>query len=215
MNTFTTPRGVPRVHVRGGATALLALAALAGLPAQAAEAAQTGWLLRAGVHQIDPKSDNGSVAGVALDVDERLGFTFNLDYFFTPHLALDLLGGAPFKHGIALAGAKAGSVKHLPPTLTLQYHLLPEAAFDPYVGAGLNYTVFFDEQLDGGGRLQLDDSFGLAAQAGVDFKLGGPWLVGIDVRYIDIDSDVKLDGAKIGTAKIDPLAYGLTIGYRF
>ena len=212
-------RTIPRILAAARQQALPAglglLVLLAAAAAPRSEAADSGWLLRAGAHQVDPKSDNGTVAGVALDVDERVGFTFNLDYFFTPNLALDLLASTPFKHDIALAGAKAGSVKHLPPTLTLQYHLLPQAAIDPYIGAGLNYTMFFDEQLDGGGKLRLDDSFGLAAQAGVDFKLGGPWLVGIDVRYIDIDADVKLDGAKIGTAKIDPLAYGLTVGYRF
>lgn len=212
MKRVTEPQAIRRVAVPAATAVLALVAAAAALPASAAN---TGWLVRGGIHQIDPKSDNGTVAGAELGVDSQPGPTFNIDYYFTPNLAVDVLAALPFKHDISLNGADVGSVKHLPPTVSLQYHLMPDAAFDPYLGVGLNYTFFMDEKLDGGGNLKLDDSFGLAAQAGVDFKLGGPWLVGVDVRYIDIDSDVKLDGTKIGTAHIDPITYGVTVGYRF
>ncbi|MBL8267445.1 OmpW/AlkL family protein, partial [Steroidobacter sp.] len=87
-----------------------------------------------------------------------------------------------------------------------------------YVGAGLNYTLFFDEKTTGaldGADLELDPSWGLAAQLGLDVHLGGSWFANIDARWLDIDTDAKLDGASLGTVEIDPYAFGVSIGRRF
>lgn len=183
-------------------------------------AAGDGWMIRAGVHNVDPKSDNGSLLGGAADVtvDSSIGPTVNIDYYLTPNLAVDILGALPFKHDISLNGAKAGSTQQLPPTVSLQYHFMPGAPIDPYVAAGLNYTLFWEDKLDGEGApgLELDPSFGLAAQIGADIKLdkAGKWVAGVDLRYIDIDSDATVGGSAAGTVNIDPLAYGVNIGYR-
>lgn len=202
----------PRLPFSAAArTGAALLAATLALPALA----DGPWLLRLAATDIDPKSDNGELAVGNAEVDNRWGPTVNLAYFFSPHLALDVLGGAPFKHDFAIDGAAAGSVKHLPPIVTLQYHFLPDAPLRPYVGAGFNYTFFLDEKLKGGGDLKLDDSFGLAAQAGVDLPITGGWLLGLDLRYADIDSEVSVNGSKIGTIRIDPLVYSLSVAYRF
>ncbi len=86
------------------------------------------------------------------------------------------------------------------------------------MGAGVNYTLFFDEKTTGalaGSKLELDPSWGLGAQLGVDVQLSGDWFVNVDARWLDIDTDAKLNGANIGTVEIDPYAFGLSIGRRF
>jgi outer membrane protein len=151
-----------------------------------------------------------------VDVDDQAGPTVDLVYFFTSKIAVDVLGGLPFEHDINIDGAKSATAKHLLPVVTLQYHFLPEARLQPYIGAGLNYTWFFDEHLDGSdSNLQIKNSFGLAAQVGLDWKIDDHWLAGVDVRWIDVDADVSLDGAALGTVHIDPFVYSLTVGYRF
>jgi outer membrane protein len=174
------------------------------------------WLLRVGVGNVDPKSDNGEVASV----DSGTALVFNGTYFFTPNVGFEILAASPFSHDIKLAadGTKVGEVKHLPPTFSLQYHFDTGGAFKPYVGAGLNYTLFFDEKTTGplsGLSLKLDDSVGFAAQLGADFDLSDRMFVNFDVRWIDINTDAELEGAPLEEVEIDPLVYSLTLGWSF
>lgn len=189
------------------------LGATAALPAQAQEVAD--WLWRVGVHQVVPKSSNHDL----VNVDAAAGLTFNGTYLFAPHWGVELLAALPFQHDVNLnGGGKVAAVKHLPPTISLQYHFNPGARVRPYVGAGLNYTLFFDERTTGalaGADLELDASFGLAAQFGLDVALGDAWLVNLDARWFDIDSDAKVNGVNIGTVEIDPYAFGVSVGRRF
>ncbi|NLA68831.1 MAG: OmpW family protein, partial [Gammaproteobacteria bacterium] len=107
---------------------------------------------------------------------------------------------------------------HLPPTVSLQYHFNSQGKVSPLLGVGLNYTTFFSEDTRGaleGSKLSLDDSFGLALHAGLDFKVGAKGAIRVDVRWMDIDSDVELDGARLGSARIDPLVYGAAYVWRF
>lgn len=193
---------------------LAASAAPLALPAQAVSS-DGPWLVRGGVSQVAPKSDNGQLAVGDITVDSKIGPSVNLAYFFTPNLAVDVLGALPFKHDFAINGADAGSTQHLPPTVTAQYHFLPGGKLQPYAGLGLNYTLFMDEQLNSGNKLKLDPSFGLAAQLGVDVPLDAKWRIGFDARYIDIDSKASVDGQRIGTVEIDPFVYSVNLGYRF
>ncbi|HSW13219.1 MAG TPA: OmpW family outer membrane protein [Solimonas sp.] len=173
------------------------------------------WLIRGGVVNVDPKSDNGRVSVGDVTIDNRLGPSVELTYFFAPQWAVNVLGALPFEHSISINGGRAGTAKHLPPTVTLQHHFMTQGRIRPYAGVGLNYTMFGDEQLDGGGELKLEDSVGISLQAGVDVMVGDSgWLVGADVRYMDIDTDASVNGADIGTVEIDPLVYGVTIGRR-
>ena len=197
--------------------AMLALALLP-LPTQAHEAGD--WLFRAGAHIVDPKSDNGRLAGdtLAVDVDSSIRPTLMIEHMITANLGVELILATPFKHDISLNGVHAGSTRHLPPTLSLQYHFNPQGKVQPFIGAGLNYTWFDGEKSTGpiaGANLKLGNSWGLAAHAGIDVIINQNWFWGVDVRWFDIDSDVQVNGAGVGTANIDPLAYGLFVGYRF
>ena len=191
--------------------------ALALLLAGGAGAANASdWIVRVGGHYVDPKSDNHEV----VSVDSGQSLTFNATYMLAPHWGVELLAAWPFSHDITLNadGSKVAETKHLPPTLSLQYHFLPDGKIRPYVGAGLNATIFFDEKTSGalaGTDLSLDDSFGAAAQLGVDFALSGDWLLNVDARWIDIDTDARLDGTGIGSVAIDPYAFGISVGRRF
>ena len=174
------------------------------------------WIVRVGGHSVEPKSDNNSV----VNVDSAQSLTFNVTYLFTPNWGVELLAALPFKHDIDLNsdGSQVAETKHLPPTLSLQYHFLPDGRIRPYAGLGLNATLFFDEKTTGalaGSDLSLDDSYGLAAQVGVDFDLSDVWLLNVDVRWFDIDADASVDGTSIGTVEIDPYAFGVSIGRRF
>jgi outer membrane protein len=193
---------------------LTTLAIVAATPAAQAQDAGD-WLWRAGVHSVQPKSDNHPV----VNVDEGTMLTFTATYLLAPNWGVELLAALPFSHDINLnGGGKVAETKHLPPTLSLQYHFNPAGSIRPYVGAGLNYTVFFSEDTTGalaGTDLSLDPSFGLAAQAGVDIAINSDWFVNIDARWLDIDSDAELNGGDLGTVEIDPYAFGLSVGRRF
>ncbi|MHA3902031.1 OmpW/AlkL family protein [Castellaniella sp. WN] len=197
----------------------LAAGSIAAVPALAHEAGDI--LLKVGVTHVEPKSDNGTLANgtVKLDIDGSTRPSFTLTYMATRNIGIELLGAYPFKHTISAKGlGDIGSTQHLPPTLSLQWHFLPDATFQPYVGVGLNYTTFFDTKTKGalsGSDLSLDDSWGVAAQVGVDYKLNDRWFLNADLRYIDIRSTVHLNGTDIGKAKINPWVATIGVGYRF
>lgn len=189
--------------------------ALAALAVPAFAQSQGDWTLGVGVGYLDPKSDNGTLAGLSADIDADTRPIFTAEYFIRDNLGIELLAATPFSHDITLGGSTdAGSVKHLPPTLSLNYHFPTNSAWKPYVGAGLNYTIFFDESSPLG-DLKVDNSFGVALQAGLDYQVTQNGAVRLNLRWFDIDSDVTLDGADIGTAEIDPWLVGVSYVHRF
>lgn len=188
------------------------VAATLALTTGVAQAASGDWLIRAGVHNVDPKSNNHPV----VKADDAPSLTISGSYFFTDNIAVEVLGAYPFTHDVLLKadGSEVGEITHLPPTVSLQYHFAPEATIRPYIGAGLNYTFFYDEKTKGaltGTKLSLDNSFGLAAEVGVDFALNNDWAINLNARWMDIDSDARLDGADLGTVEVDPMVYGVMI----
>lgn len=199
-------------------TLALALAAFAS-PALAQS--QGEWTLGFGAHVVDPKSDNGSLAAGTLDVevDDNVRPTITFEYFLRDNLGIEVLASLPFEHDIAIKGlGTVGSTRHLPPTVSLQYHFNGGGKVRPFLGAGVNYTTFFSEDTRGalsGGDLKLDDSWGLAAHAGIDFDISERSAIRVDARWIDIDTDVRLDGADLGTVDIDPFVYGVAYVVRF
>lgn len=214
-------------------TASLLALAIASPIAQAHQAGDI--IVRAGAITVDPHEDSSNVkiggvkaAGTAatLDSDTQLGLNFA--YMLTDQLGVELLAATPFSHDIGtkgLGGLKLGSVKHLPPTLSLVYYPLDsKSAFQPYVGAGINYTWFFDDKLsseaEGAGfrGLDLKDSWGWAAQIGADYMLTDNLMLNAQVRYIDIETTgtTYLNGDKVKVdVDVDPFVYMVGLGYKF
>jgi outer membrane protein len=176
---------------------------------------QGDWLIRFGASNVEPKSNNHP----AVSVDSAASATINFSYMMTDHWAVEVLAAYPFEHDIYLIdGPEVGRTKHLPPTVSLQYHFLTDSTFQPYIGAGVNYTTFFSEKLYGpleGAELSLDDSWGLAAEVGADFILNETWFLNVSARYIDINSDAEVNGEAFGEVNIDPWVYGAHVGLRF
>lgn len=158
---------------------MASLAAALSLAAAPAMAQSKGdWTVSAGVHQVAPKSNNGWLANGTLkvDVDNDVKPTITGEYFIADNLGIEVLAALPFKHDININGlGRVGSTKQLPPVVTLQYHFNSKGKVSPFIGAGVNYTTFFSEDTTGAlkdSRLKLQDSWGLAAHAGVDFAIG-------------------------------------------
>lgn len=202
---------------------LLALAlALAPAPLLAADGPL---LVRLRAVYIDPadKSDAIPALGVpadAITVSTKTIPEVDISWFFSKSLAAELILTYPQEHDVELMGTKIGTFKHLPPTLTLQYHFNPDGGFRPYVGAGVNLTLISDVNLSvpGVGALDLESSsVGFAAQAGFDVKVGEKLFLNGDVKWVQIGSDVtlKATGAKVSAVKVDPWLIGAGLGYRF
>ncbi|SDH49762.1 MULTISPECIES: OmpW family protein [unclassified Duganella] len=182
-------------------------------------AQESPWLVRVRAVNIDPadKSDpvGGTGASDRIHVKDKTIPEVDITYFFTKNIATELILTYPQKHDVTLDGAKIGSLKHLPPTLTLQYHFLPDATVRPYVGAGVNWTTFSKVKLLDGAASLEHDSIGLALQAGVDFAIDKNWSINLDVKKVQIRSDVLIGGAKASKVKVDPVLLGIGVGYRF
>jgi len=182
-------------------------------------AQESPWLVRARAVHIAPANDSDPIGGVGatdrLHVSDKTIPEVDIAYFFTPNWAAELILTYPQKHTVTLDGASIGTFKHLPPTLTAQYHFLPGAVFNPYVGVGVNYTLMSSvDLLDGAGRLE-HDSVGLALQAGLDFRIDSHWSLNVDVKKLQLRSDVDIGGVQASRVKLDPVLFGVGVGYRF
>jgi len=227
--------------------ALLAVAAGPGLTYEPGD-----WILRVGATTVAPEASSdainlptGLVAEADVDNNTQLGII--PVYMIDAHWGIELLAATPFNHEIkargrgGIAGVKldAGSTRHLPPTLMIQWYPLGHLdGWQPYLGFGVNYTIFFDEDIDNeligllgsltdgavtDANLDLDDSFGLAAQAGVDIPLGERWAVNLGVWYLDIDTTATIRANAAGQqaarlsfdVDIEPWVYNVGVAYRF
>lgn len=164
-------------------------------------------------------------AGAPLGLQDEVSSDFvpeiDLGYFITKNIATELVL-ATTRHDVNASGVPVGRVSLLPPTLTVQYHPLPDNRISPYFGAGLNYTIFYNENADGGTitSTAYDDSLGYALQAGVDIAVMGNWSMNFDVKKIFLDTTIHGDGA-VPTGKwktnasLNPVLVGFGFGYRF
>ncbi len=197
----------------------LALAAIAGtaLPS-AAQADEAPWLVRVRAVNLDPANKDST--GLDLSINSKVIPEFDVSYFFTPEIAAELVLTYPQKQTIRSAGADIGSLKHLPPTLTLQYHYNALGAFKPYLGAGINYTRFSNVNFAPAVETALQpslkkNSVGLALQVGFDYEIARNWVVNFDVKKVQIRTDVSSFGTKAGEFKVDPWLIGAGVGWRF
>ncbi len=196
-------------------SALLAAALAASLPAQAAD--QGSFMVRARAVHINFENDqSNAVKTLDIAAQNRWIPEVDLSYFFTPNIAAELVLTYPQKVKVDAGSNKIGTIKALPPSLMLQYHFTNLGAFKPYVGLGVNYTVFYDRGnfVIPGADVERS-SFGVAAQVGFDYALDKNWSVNMDVKYIQMDTDVKVGNTKLGNLDLNPITAGIGVGYRF
>lgn len=193
-----------------------ALAAAAFLPSLSQAQTEGPWMVRVrALGMINSNSNsNNLLAPSEVELKNKVFPELDISYFITPNIATELVLTYPQKHDVTLGGETIGSLKHLPPTLLLQYHFLPQADFRPYVGAGLNYTWLSSVKLPAG--ISVDrKSFGGALQVGMDYKIAPKWFLNVDAKYVWIDTDVKLNGTTVTTLNVDPWLLSVGVGYRF
>lgn len=214
------------------------------------KAEEGDWVVRLRTVSVNPNEDSrlgttvndllGTTAmspGAELSVSENTIPEIDISYYFNKHIAAELILAFGTEHNVrikddnlsTIGNQSLGSVDALPPTLTLQWHFSPDETFDPYVGAGINYTFMLDRYARGtrgaiaGNKIRIDrDSWGYALQAGLDINLTDDWLINADVKYLGIDTDVELRGAatgnvwrKVDSLDIDPWVIGVGIGKKF
>lgn len=186
------------------------------------------FFIRAGSATVRPTegSDNvlGSLGGFNVNNNTQLGLT--MTWMATENVGIELLAATPFRHKVGTGPTgDIATVHHLPPTLMAQWYFNDASSkFRPYVGAGINYTTFFDEKFNDTGKaaglsdLSLKDSWGAAGQVGVDYLINRNWLINASVWYMDIDTDVRF---KVGgvqqsvSTRLDPWVFMFSAGYRF
>lgn len=199
---------------------ILIATALAALAAPAYAQSQGEWTVGLGLAHVSPKSNNGTLAGgtVPTSIGDSTRPSITVEYFIRDNIGIELLGALPFKHSIKSNGTEIGTVKHLPPVLSLQYHFDATPQIKPFVGLGVNFTGFYDADARGplaGSTLRVKNSWGWAAHLGADFALNEKSALRVDARWIDISADVELDGAKIGSVDVDPWVAGVSYVMKF
>jgi outer membrane protein len=228
FSTSQTSFGEIYMKMKALASAL-AIAALALGAVSVAQAADSKFLVKVGVAGVVPKSKNGKLdtpLGVfETDIGNSFRPSITLEYMVTPNIGVEVLGAWPFQNKIKFdqGVGKVGRVDVLPPTVSVKYHFMPDGIASPFVGLGLNYTFMYGEKTYGaieGTNLQVKNSWGVAATAGVDFNINKNWVVGVDVRWIQMRNKVNLgiDNVgyfKLGKVKVDPWVFGAAVGYRF
>lgn len=160
----------------------------------------------------DAKADS-SLSSLDLDVSKDLTPELDLEYWFTSYLSTELILGVS-KHDITAGGDSVGSTWLLPPTLTLKYHFMSDNKISPYVGAGINYVIPFKEEINLSDDFSIDSSLGWAAQVGVDLALGNDWYANLDLKYLNVETEMDIAGTKYDL-DLNPTVVGVGVGYRF
>ncbi|WBM72510.1 outer membrane protein OmpW [Buttiauxella sp. WJP83] len=204
--------------------ALLALTCLSG---EALAHQQGEFFMRAGSATVRPTEGSDNVLGMggfSVSNNTQLGLTF--DYMVTENIGIELLAATPFRHRVGLGPTgDIATVHQLPPTLMAQWYFGDsKSKVRPYIGAGINYTTFFDADFNQTGKdaglsdLSVKDSWGAAGQVGLDYMVNQNWLLNMSVWYMDIDTEVKFKAGgeqqNIKT-RIDPWVFMFSAGYRF
>ncbi|GGY00180.1 OmpW/AlkL family protein [Vogesella alkaliphila] len=195
-----------------------AIAAILASLSAGAFAAQGDIIARLRIANVNPQTSvNDVLQQLNVDVKDDTIPELDFTYMLTNNIGAELILGTS-KHDITAGGAKVGSVKVLPPTLTLQYHFNPEGQFRPYAGAGINYTRFYGFKDDSGLGLSIKkNSFGPALQVGMDMPLTKDLFLNLDMKKIWIKTkvDSSVAGGNVGTLDINPLVTSVGIGMKF
>jgi outer membrane protein len=183
------------------------------------------WIVTGRITQVSSGADDaittgaGAASGLNVDVGDDIMPTLGFTYFLTDHIAVEAILGAT-QHEIRAQGGAVDVAVHetwvLPPVVTLQYRPMPEARVSPYVGAGVNYMLFFDGEDKNGFTVDLEDGFGYALQAGADVALTGPWTLNLDVKKVWFDTEATINGGALKSdVALDPWVVSLGVGRKF
>lgn len=195
--------------------AVSSLAALLAAPVVQAADDSGSWLVRGrAVHLASANKDS---TGLGLTINDRWLPEVDMSYFIAPNFAVELVLTYPQKQTVhsSVLDKDLGTFKHLPPTLTAQYHFTSIPGFRPYLGAGINYTNISDVKILDGAVGLKHNSYGLAAQIGADIPVGGGWVVNLDVKKVQIATHVYLNSVDQGKFKVDPTLLSVGFGKRF
>lgn len=199
---------------------ILCAAALQFSAGVAAADDKSPWLVRVRIIDVVPEESSSTSIGGAITASDRIVPELDISYFWTDHFATELIL-ATNSHNIGAVGTSlgdldAGSVSLLPPTLLAQYHFNPDGRFRPYVGAGINYTFFYDADAGDLTSISYDDGFGYALQTGIDIGLNDNWAINADVKKIFLNTDASINGGAVtADVDIDPWIFGFGLAYRF
>jgi len=196
------------------------LAMIIGLAFSASNAHAENFSSTLGLQNVNPKSDNGILAGANASVDDDWAVTGSIAYHFSDNWSAEFWTGlSKFEHDVSLAGLGiVGSVEHRPSTLGINYHFMQDQNFRPFVGLGYGWVNVGGEQSKGalaGTILRGDNSNGFTLKAGADYYFNDSFFVRGEVRYLDFDTDVTVNGGFVGTANVDPIIYGISLGAQF
>jgi outer membrane protein len=179
-----------------------------------AASAASPWSVRLGATYLQT-TDGSSNKAVQVDIEDKLIPELDVSYAFNAHWSADLVLTIPQEHEVKVNGTKVGTFKHLPPTLLAKYNFSPIGGFTPYLGAGVNFTLIFDDNLLGGFAKLDNYSVGPAGQAGFDYKLNEHWSLNVDIKRVMLRTDVKVGPATLTEARLDPWLYSLGLRYQF
>ena len=204
-------------------TSMLVVAMALGTSAAHAEAGDTFIRIR-GI-MVAPTESSGGILPTfpteEVKVNNSVMPEVDITHMVSNNVGLELIAATTKHNASGTSGTTGGigklaSTWVLPPTLTVQYHFAPEAKVRPYVGAGVNYMLFYGGSNKNGFNLKIDDGFGLAAQAGLDVATSGPWSVNLDVKKIFFTTDAvdRKSGLK-SKVHLDPWVLSAGFGYRF
>lgn len=192
--------------------------------AEAPVAASSPWQIRLRALGVitDDKGNVNGIPGSDLSYSDTVTPELDISYYFTDNLAAELILGTTYANiygeGTISGLGKIGKVWVLPPTLTLQYHFTDFGAFKPYVGAGVNYTIFYNQDAGSADALHVKNTFGGAVQVGFDYMLDQHWGFNFDVKklFLEPKFDVTVGGTDLtGKAKLNPWLIGTGVTYRF
>ena len=199
--------------------AMAAVASLAPIAAQAQSSSENPWMIR--VRAVDLLWANGQTGAVqTLDVKakDQIIPEFDVSYFFTKNIAAELVLTYPQSIQIDAGGNKLGTIKALPPSLVLQYHFTDFGAFKPYVGAGVNYTLFSSRNNLANGTYSVDSSsVGAVGQIGMDYMFDKNWGLNVDVKYAAMSTNVNTvqGNTNLGKLTLNPWMPAVGVTYKF
>ena len=196
----------------------LALGLLAALSFNAI-AEENPWMVRVRATNLNWENKQDAQlasAGLNLNAKNQTIPEVDVTYFFNKNIAAELILSYPQRVEVKAGQTSLGTVTALPPTLLAQYHFTQFGPLKPYVGAGINYTRFGSRELSTAGRFSVEkSSVGYAAQIGADYMLTKNWGINLDVKYIQIKTDVLSAGTSAGTLDLSPIATSVGVTYKF